>query len=334
MNVLITKRLCQSVLLLISVVMLIGCTSQPKRDLALERLQDELDVLKTTTDATSLAPLAVSDAERAVRRLNEAKGKQDYRNHLAYLAERRIDLIRAEVRRREASQNAAELQREHSGLLVRISRLQAGQARREAEQARILSIARAEEVDRALSEAATARESELSASERAIKANEEAAQARRLAEAQAEETALARREAQLSAEQAESLKRRLEHMQLRETDRGVVITLGDVLFETGESALKSTAASHVQDVVQLLNDEADKRIRIEGHTDSQGASDFNKRLSELRAESVQQSLVDAGIDSGRITVLGLGEDFPIASNENADGRAKNRRVDVILLDDR
>lgn len=317
----------------LTVILAAACSTQPKRDLALERLQDELNTLKQTTEAPQLAPLAVSDAERAVRRLAEAGKNQDLRNHLAYMAERRIDLIRAEVRRQEATAHTAELEREHGQLLVRISRLQADQARREAEQARILSAAQAEEAARARREAAEARENELSASERAARANEEAEQARRLADAQAEEAALARREAQLASEQAESLRRRLEHMQLRETDRGVVVTLGDVLFETGESELKSEAANNVQDVVELLTTESDKRIRIEGHTDSQGNADFNKRLSELRAEAVEQALISAGIDQSRITVVGLGEDFPIASNDSADGRGKNRRVDVILLDD-
>ncbi len=317
--------------LLLSVM--VGCSTQPKRDLALERLQDELNTLKQDTDATGLAPLAVSDAERAVRRLAEAGNSQDYRNHLAYMAERRIDLIRAEVRRQEATRHAAELNRQHSQLLVRISRLQADQARREAEQARILSAAQAEDAARARLEAATARENEMSASQRADRSDQEASQARRVADAQAEEAALARREAQLANEQAESLRRRLEHMQLRETDQGVVVTLGDVLFETGESELKPEAVDNMSDVVELLTSEGDKRIRIEGHTDSQGNADFNKRLSELRAESVRQALVNAGIDSARITVVGLGEDFPIASNDTVDGRSRNRRVDVILLDD-
>ncbi len=327
------KRKLTGFFLIISLVFITACSTQPKRDLALERLQDELQMLKSTTDASRLAPLAISDAERAVARLQTAKGNQDYRNHLAYMAERRIDLIRAEVRRQEAERHTAELNQQHSQLLVRISRLQAEQARREAEQARILSAARAEETARAQRAAAAARENELSAAERASRAQQEADQARRLADAQAEEASLARREAQLATEQAESLRRRLEHMQLRETDRGVVITLGDVLFETGESELKPDAADNVRDVVELLTTEADKRIRIEGHTDSQGNADFNQRLSELRAESVEQALVAEGIDPARITVVGQGEDFPIASNDSEEGRSKNRRVDVILLDD-
>ncbi|MEN1728833.1 MAG: OmpA family protein, partial [Pseudomonadota bacterium] len=86
-------------------------------------------------------------------------------------------------------------------------------------------------------------------------------------------------------------------------------------------------------VVELLQSEPDKRIRIEGHTDASGPATVNQRISQERAESVRDTLVAMGIDADRIQAMGMGEDFPIASNEDADGRTRNRRVDVILLDD-
>ena len=75
-------------------------------------------------------------------------------------------------------------------------------------------------------------------------------------------------------------------------------------------------------------------IRIEGHTDSVGAAETNLALSEQRAMAVRDALVGLGVDASRVTTIGLGEDFPIASNDDAEGRARNRRVDVILLDNR
>lgn len=313
-------------LLVVTVLLLAACAPAQKRDLALERLEDELVSLKNDTQAQSLAPLQVSDADQAVRRLREAEGNETYRAHLAYMAERRIDLIRSELRRQMALRNTTQLRRQEADLRVRISQLQAEQARREAEQALLISSAQAEDAARARRDAARARELEQSASA-------EAEQARELASAQAEEAALARREAELVNQEAASLRRRLEHMQLRETDRGVVVTLGDVSFETGQAELKDAAAQNVSDVVDLLQSEPDKRIRIEGHTDSTGDSAFNQRLSERRAEAVETSLVKAGIDPNRIDILGLGEDFPIANNETEAGRRQNRRVDVILLDE-
>ena len=144
---------------------------------------------------------------------------------------------------------------------------------------------------------------------------------------------LARREAELAVEQANTLRRQLENLQLRQTESGVVVTLGDVLFETGQTELRDDAMSSLVEVVDLLQSEPDKRIRIEGHTDSTGNSDANLRISQQRADAVLNALVSLGVDAGRVTSVGMGQDFPIASNDSEDGRAQNRRVDVILLDD-
>ena len=314
----------QTVSLLILMLM-VGCVSSPKRDLTLERLEDELQNLKNDTQAQSIAPLQVSDAEQSVRLLRETQGDINYRNHLGYLAERRIDLVRSELRRQLALQNTTQLRQRGADLRVRISNLQAQQARREAEQALLISAAQTEDAARARRETIQARELEQSAAA-------EAEKARLLADAQSEEVALARREAELVNQEAASLRRRLEHMQLRETERGVVVTLGDVSFETGQSELKDDAAQNVADVVDLLQSEPDKRIRIEGHTDSTGAANLNQALSERRAEAVETALVKVGVDPNRIEILGLGENFPIATNETDAGRRQNRRVDVILLD--
>ena len=87
------------------------------------------------------------------------------------------------------------------------------------------------------------------------------------------------------------------------------------------------------EVVDLLQSEPDKKIRIEGHTDSTGDANTNLDISERRAKEVLEALVSLGVDPARVTTAGMGEDFPIASNETEEGRSRNRRVDVILLDD-
>jgi outer membrane protein OmpA-like peptidoglycan-associated protein len=113
----------------------------------------------------------------------------------------------------------------------------------------------------------------------------------------------------------------------------VVVTLGDVLFETGEADLKDSAMTSLVDVVDLLQTEPDKQIRIEGHTDATGPAEVNQKLSQQRADSVRQSLMSLGVSGERMRAVGMGEDYPIASNDSEDGRSRNRRVDVILLDD-
>ena len=119
---------------------------------------------------------------------------------------------------------------------------------------------------------------------------------------------------------------------MRQTESGVVVTLGDVLFASGQAQLVEGGRSSLEEVVDLLQTEPDKKIRVEGHTDSRGDAEANLLLSQQRAEAVLEALVSMGVASDRISALGMGEDFPIASNEDEDGRARNRRVDVILLD--
>jgi outer membrane protein OmpA-like peptidoglycan-associated protein len=221
---------------------------------------------------------------------------------------------------------------EHSAILVRASKMEAERARLEAERARMMSQATAEEADNAKLMAEEAQQREALSAKTAQQAQEEAEQAKALAESSANAAILARQEANLASEQAQTLRRQLENLQLRQTESGVVVTLGDVLFETGQADLKPEAETSLVEVVDLLQSEPEKKIRIEGHTDGVGEAEANLKLSELRANSVQSALVALGVDPKRIIAAGMGEDFPIASNETDEGRGKNRRVDVILLD--
>ena len=218
-------------------------------------------------------------------------------------------------------------------MLVKASQLEADRARLEAEQARLISQATAEDAERAREEALAAQQREAESVRTAEQAMAEASQAKALAASSATAAELARREADLAHEQADTLRRQLENLQLRQTESGVVVTLGDVLFETGETHLREEAMASLVEVVDLLQSEPDKNIRIEGHTDSTGDAETNLEISEQRARAVFNALVSLGVEEGRFTTAGMGEDFPIASNDTEEGRAQNRRVDVILLDE-
>ncbi len=311
---------------------LAACQSAPKKDLALERVRTSLNQLEADETLTGYAPLALGEAERALRRAEQAT-KPLEREHLIYMAEKQIEIARAMAQREQSLEAYDELEDERNAMRVRASELETAQAREEAAQARLLMAASAEDAERRRREAEAAREQELSASREAEMAREEAEQARRLADSRASEAELARREAELAMAQMDSLKRQLENLQLRETESGVVVTLGDVLFNTGETELRDEAMTSLVEVVDLLQTEPDKAIRIEGHTDATGPAETNLRLSQERADSVMAALVSLGVDAGRMKAVGMGEDFPIASNEDEEGRSSNRRVDVILLDE-
>ena len=165
----------------------------------------------------------------------------------------------------------------------------------------------------------------------AEQAQVEAQQAKALAASSVPAAELARREAELAVEQANTLRRQLENLQLRQTESGVVVTLGDVLFETGETDLRSEAMDSLVEVVDLLQSEPDKLIRIEGHTDSHGGDELNQKLSQERAESVMQYMINAmRIPTYRLIATGYGETRPVASNETEAGRARNRRIDIVI----
>lgn len=124
----------------------------------------------------------------------------------------------------------------------------------------------------------------------------------------------------------------LEEMaKVKEEARGVVITLsGSVLFASGKSELLPIAQTKLEEVAKALNEQGYKKIIVEGHTDSRGSDSANLVLSERRAEAVRALLVSRGVDSSKITAVGIGESRPVASNDTTDGRANNRRVELVV----
>jgi outer membrane protein OmpA-like peptidoglycan-associated protein len=315
------------------VCFLVGCQTAPKKDLALEQVRAQLEELQQNEQLAGYAPLALGEAERALRQAETATGDHTYRIHLIYMADRRIQIARAVAQREQLEEELQRLGEERNDMLVRASQIEAERARLEAEQARMMSQARAEDAERARQEALEAQQREAESARTAVQAIEEAEQAKALAASSATAAQLAQREAELAMEQANSLRRQLENLQLRQTESGVVVTLGDVLFESGETDLREEAMASLVEVVDLLQSEPDKLIRIEGHTDSTGDAETNLKISEQRANAVFEALVSLGVSAERVTTAGMGEDFPIASNETEEGRSQNRRVDVILLDD-
>ena len=121
-------------------------------------------------------------------------------------------------------------------------------------------------------------------------------------------------------------------IKVTETERGLLVSMtSKVLFDSGKSALKHEAGKALDEVVKILNTYKDNKISVEGHTDSVGDAVMNQKLSEKRAQSVEDYLVNAGVSASRISVKGLGKTKPVATNSNAAGREANRRVEVIIL---
>jgi outer membrane protein OmpA-like peptidoglycan-associated protein len=144
------------------------------------------------------------------------------------------------------------------------------------------------------------------------------------------DAASARDEVTASREARLDLERQIAELEARETDRGLVVTLGDLLFATGKSELMGSARPNLDKLAAFLNEYGDRSVLIEGHTDSVGSEESNFFLSQRRAESVRSYLVSRGVQANRLSTVGLGQGSPVASNDTATGRQQNRRVEVII----
>lgn len=133
-----------------------------------------------------------------------------------------------------------------------------------------------------------------------------------------------------AAQQAADLQSQLDQLKAKQTDRGIVLTLGDVLFDTGRSELNPGAATKMDQLAQFLNQHPDRRVEIDGYTDSVGSDAYNDDLSQRRASAVKAALVTRGIDPSRINTQGYGKAYPVASNADSGGRQLNRRVEVVI----
>jgi outer membrane protein OmpA-like peptidoglycan-associated protein len=161
----------------------------------------------------------------------------------------------------------------------------------------------------------------------------EADRAKASAETARGQTAYAERQTMEAQARNAKLEAQLADLQAKKTERGMVITLGDVLFATDQARLKPEGLRTAQKLAQILQQNPTRSVLIEGFTDSTGSAAHNQGLSERRANSVQNSLRHMGIARNRITVHGYGEEYPVAANDTGEERRFNRRVEIVLSDE-
>ncbi len=304
-------------------LLVVACASAPVNNAALDQARALYNQAAGDTSTARSAPLELRRAQEALAQAEAALKAGDDPSaveHYAYLARQRAStaLQAGDIARSEQAVAASGSARERILMDVRTqdadrSRQQAEQARVQAEQARLQA-----DKDRAAAEQARAD---------ALKASAEAEQARKAAEAQLSA-------AQAAQAQAAKLQAQLAELKAQQTDRGMVLTLGDVLFDTGRAELKAGATRTVEQLVAFLKDNPERTLAIEGYTDSVGSDAYNLRLSQARAQAVQLALTQRGVAATRISAKGLGEASPVASNDTAEGRQRNRRVEVVISNTR
>ncbi|WP_223486533.1 OmpA family protein [Pseudomonas sp. A-RE-19] len=154
----------------------------------------------------------------------------------------------------------------------------------------------------------------------------------RTAENNLKNAAAQRAQARLDARD-QQIRQLQDSLNARQTDRGTLVTFGDVLFATNKADLKSNGLVNINKLAQFLQENPDRKVIVEGYTDSTGSASYNQSLSERRATSVQVALIKMGVDPARIVVQGYGKEYPVADNTSVSGRAMNRRVEVTISND-
>lgn len=155
-----------------------------------------------------------------------------------------------------------------------------------------------------------------------------------IARAAAQERQATANVAEMSAEREKvrvaALKEQLASMQPKETPRGLVVTIGDVLFDTASSTLRPGGVQQVQRVADAVKQYPDATVLVEGHADSRGSESYNLALSQRRADAVRAELVYGGVSPDHIVARGMGEGYPVATNATAAGQQQNRRVEIVI----
>ncbi len=289
-------------------------------DQAVARLAAGLQALEADPSLGGLARLERLQARQAIADARDARRRD--REHKLGLAGVRLETARLAAEAELLAGQAAQLDRERDQIMLEASQREAERARRESVRLRLQAMAREESIQRELEQAETMRLAEVEAAEA------ETAQARKLAQARAREAQLARQEAELAAAIAADDITDASPPPLSREGGREVYTLGGDAFGSGSASLTGAAQASLRALAGVLG--GSDSLRIEGHTDSQGGEAANQALSQRRAEAVMRTLAEAGIDGGRMQATGRGESSPVADNGSAAGRARNRRVEIII----
>lgn len=275
-----------------------ACASTPTTTPTLLEARGDFVAANNTPQISALAPLEFKAASDALELANAAAARSESLSEidkLAYIAKQKIATAREVAR-----QKSAEAEIANSG--------------RERDQVRLA--ARTAEAERARADANTAQAQAAAAQGAAADAQRQAADAEaRTREAQA---------------RAAALEAMMVDLQAKKTERGMIITIGDVLFATGQATLTQAGMANLRKLADALAQNPERTVLVEGFTDSVGSAAYNQDLSEKRAASVRSALLGMGVAPERVAMKGYGKMYPVANNDTASNRQLNRRVEIVL----
>ncbi len=294
----------------------------------LDRLNASLSALDNDPALANLGAVERFKARQAVTQFVSAKGKM--REQALFVANKRVETAQAAAQAELLAKQAEQLDRERDQIMLQASRRDADMARREVEQLRLQNMARQEETERLSQAVDDERMAREQSNADAQLSSAQAVQARKLADARAREVDLARKEAQLASVLASdnvSDGDALPPMQRRGAN--MVYTLAGNSFASGSATLTASAISSLNKLAAILRS-GQGAIRIDGFTDNKGTDAANIALSQRRANAVMVALRAGGLSAARLRASGRGKAQPVADNGSEAGRARNRRVEIIV----
>lgn len=285
-------------IVLAGIVALAGCSTVPTTTPTLDEARADFVAANNNPQVATYASMEFKQAGEALDRANQAAAQReslDTIDRLAYVAKQRIATAQEVAKSKAAEAEVANASHQRD---------------------RVQLEARTAEADRAKRDAASAQAQAAAAQAQAQDAQQQAAAAQQQAAQQ--------------ADRAAHLEALLAELHAQKTDRGMVVTIGDVLFATDRAELNANGMANVRKLAEIMMQNPDRTVMVEGFTDSTGSAAHNKDLSERRAASVAQALASLGVPRERIGMRGYGEAFPVASNDTASNRQLNRRVEIVL----
>jgi outer membrane protein OmpA-like peptidoglycan-associated protein len=294
---------------LLTIAALLGaCSSMPKTTSLLDQTHSDYQAAQNNPKVVRYAPLEMKQAGEAMEKADtsaRAHDSSDQIDRLAYLAKQQIALTQEVAKQKSAEADVASAGKERDQVRLAQRTNEADQAKVSAEESRLA--ARMAETDSAEAQRQT------------LMARSSAAEAERQMQAAQARTA--------------TLEAQLADLAAKKTERGIVITLGDVLFGTDLARLNSDGLHTAQKLATVLQQNPTRTVLVEGFTDSTGSAAHNQDLSERRASAVRSALLDLGVARERISIRGYGETHPVAANDTKENRQLNRRVEIILSGD-
>lgn len=294
-------------ILLAAAVIVGACSSGPRTTTLLDQTRSEYRIAHGNFNVANFAVVEMKLADEAMALANAAAANHDSSekiDKLAYLAKQKIALAQEVGKQKAAEATVVNAGKERDQIRLDQRTQEADQAKASAEQSK----------------------------QAALLAQGDAAQAQRQTQLAQDETLEAQRKAQEAQARAAQFEAQLTALAAKKTERGLVITLGDVLFGTDLSRLNAEGMQTAQKLALVLQQNPQRTVLVEGFTDSTGSAAHNQELSERRASAVRSALLEQGVAGERVTTRGYGEAHAVAANDTAGHRQLNRRVEIVVSD--